>query len=444
MMSDRIRHDCPILDESYTEVFHKSGLTVLVSPKDFTTYHATLGVRYGSADRFTGARLPMGVAHFLEHKMFARADGSYDDDFAAIGAEVNAYTTYDRTAYMFSCTEHFDEALELLLRMLSSLSVTGRSVSRERGIIAEEIRMNADDPWERCYAEMLRALYRRHPVREEICGSELSIGRITPRMLKSAFDTFYRPDNMVLAVCGRVTAEAVEAVVDRVWGDARPAREPLPLPRDMREPPEANIPRTNVCMPTAKPLFCIGVKVPAPPAGARSLLRLDLCMTVLCEMLFSHSGAFYNDLFESGAVSPGMSYGSSLGEGYGYFMLSGECDNPDAVFDAFRAYVEDLHRTGLSEADLACARRILYADYVTGFDSTEDIAATMGGYALDSLREPDRRQKGVGLYDFLSAAEALTFEEVTSLFESAFRESQYTLSTVLPAEEARTSERSCL
>ena len=212
----------------------------------------------------------------------------------------------------------------------------------------------------------------------------------------------------------------------------------------MREPPEANIPRTNVCMPTAKPLFCIGVKVPAPPAGARSLLRLDLCMTVLCEMLFSHSGAFYNDLFESGAVSPGMSYGSSLGEGYGYFMLSGECDNPDAVFDAFRAYVEDLHRTGLSEADFACARRILYADYVTGFDSTEDIAATMGGYALDSLREPDRRRNGVGLFDFLSAAEALTFGEVTSLFESAFRESQYTLSTVLPAEEARTSERSCL
>ncbi len=441
IMHDRIFHNCAALEESYTEVHHPSGLTVLVSEKPLSTYHAALGVRYGSADRLALGH-PMGVAHFLEHKMFERAGGSFDDDFAALGAEANAYTSYDRTVYMFSCTEHFGEALTLLLQMVSSLAVTRRSVARERDIIAEEIRMNADDPWERCYAEMLRGLYRAHPVREEICGSEASIARITPRVLEKAFEAFYRPDNMVLSVSGRTDMDAVLAAVDRVWPTPRgvlPPRPPLlaiPLPR---ENGAAYRTRVSARMAAAKPLFCIGAKLPDVPNTPRGQLACDLGMTVLSEMLFSHSGDFYSELFESGRVSPGMAYGASLGEGYGYFALSGECDDPDAVMAAFLHYVADIRRTGLSLAEFERARRILYADYVTGFDATEDIASSMGGYALDSLH----REGSVGLYDFLAASSALTLADVTALFDAAFSEGQYTLSAVYPIDGEET-ERTCL
>ena len=185
-------HTASQLEESYTETRLPCGLKILVCPKDRYTTHAALTVGYGSMDRLAGNTLPMGTAHFLEHKMFERdpdrfgGSDSYDDDFAACGAESNAYTSHDRTVYYFSCTDRFPEALCILLSMVSELYVTKASVVRERQIIAEEIRMNADDPWERCCAAARTALFGRHPVQEEICGSESSIRRITPAVLEEA------------------------------------------------------------------------------------------------------------------------------------------------------------------------------------------------------------------------------------------------------------------
>ncbi len=430
-MSDPfIRRACFRLGESYWEVRHPSGLTVLVAPKDFSTYHATLGVRYGAADRPVGIRLPLGVAHFLEHKMFAREVGSYDDDFSAIGAEVNAYTTYDRTAYLFSCTDRFPEALALLLEMVSTLSVTAETVERERSIIAEEIRMNADDPWERCYAELLRALFAKHPVREEICGSERSIRRITPRLLRTTHEAFYRPDNMVLAVSGRITPESVIKIVDGAWGSSLLPDAPRPMLRTVYEPSVVSLPRVSRRMATAKPLFAIGIKLPAAPTEPQALLSLDVSMSILSEMLFSHAGDFYSNLFERGMISPGMAYNTALGEGYGCFSLSGECDDPDAVYEAFLRYMDRVRKTGLPRADFDRVRRILYADYVSGFDSTEDIASSLLDYALDCLHTTGK----VGVFDYLSAIELLDFVDVEALFDSTFRPGQYALSTVYPLE----------
>ncbi len=429
MMTDPVCHTCPRLGESYYEVRHKSGLTVLVAPKDLSTYHAILGVRYGAADRPVGGRLPLGVAHFLEHKMFAREEGSFDDAFSALGAEVNAYTTYDRTAYLFSCTDHFFEALSLLLEMTADLAVDAASVARERDIIAEEIRMNADDPWERCYAELLRALFVRHPVREEICGSERSIRRITPGILRSTHRAFYRPDNMVLAVSGRVTPEEVLAHLDRA-AISPLSTTPLPALREVSEPAAPATAHVSRRMQVSKPLFAIGVKLPQAPVSPDALLRYDLAMSVLSEMLFSHSGDFYSDLFERGVVSPGMAYGTTLGAGYGCFSISGECDDPSVVMTAFVDFIDRLHKTGLSRDDFDRVRRILYADYVSGFDSTEDIASALFDYAVDSLHT----KKPVGVYDYLNAVEALTFADVCTLFDTTFSGRQYALSTVLPLD----------
>ncbi len=426
-----IPHVCARLNERYEELRHRSGLTVLVSPKDFSTYHAVLRVRYGASDRLADRTAPMGLAHFLEHKMFEKPNGSFDDDFAALGAEVNAYTSDDRTAYLFSCTEHFPEALELLLCMVTDCSVTRASVSRERAIIAEEIRMNTDDPWDRLYATLRRALYRRVPIREEICGSEASIRRITPHRLVETHRAYYTPERMVLAVSGRVTTEAVMAVVDRVFTTDRAISPPGDVRSTIgREPDTVHTPRVTVSMPTAKPLCAIGVKAPAPPDGAAAQLKLDLGMTVLAEMLFSHAGDFYNELFENGRISPDWSYDSMLGTGYAYYTLAGECNDPEEVYAAFEAYMANLHREGLSEAAFDRARRVLYADYVTGFDSTEDIASALGGYAMDSLVSGGH----VGLYDVLDFMEAITFAEVCALFQEAFRAGRYAYVAILPPD----------
>ena len=440
-MSEWILHTCPKLEERYYEAHHPVGLHILVAPKELSAAYATVGIEYGSRDRFSGGALPMGIAHFLEHKMFEReGDASWEDVFAAFGAEVNAYTSDDCTAYMFSTTENLSQALEALLTMVKELSVTSASVSRERKIIAEEIRMNADDPWEVCYANMLRGLYTPvrkggNPVREEICGTEASIRRITPALLTEAHSRFYHPSRMTLAVSGRVTPEEVWKAVEKVF-------ENMPAPMDneesrlssrrWQEPAEVYKPRVSVSMDAAKPLFTIGIKLPSVPKDPVELTHLDRQMTVLAEMLFSRSGDFYDSLFENGLISPGMSYGSSLGrpalgggDGYGFFYLSGECDCPEQVYDAFIAYVSALHENGLDGTAFDRARHTVYADFLYGFDSTEGIASSLMATAMD----------GVRLFDLMEIDRRLTFEEITELFTRVFHEKQFTLSTVLPSEK---------
>lgn len=439
-MNEWIHHENPKLGERYAEITHVSGLRILVAPKDLSAAYATVGVNYGSRDRLAGGTLPMGVAHFLEHKMFEREGGeNWEDVFSALGAEVNAYTSDDSTAYMLQTTDRLPEALEALLRMVTELSVTKASVARERGIIAEEIRMNADDPWEVCYANMLRGLYAPvrtgvrgggNPVREEICGTESSIRRITPAALSEAHRRFYHPRNMVLAVSGRVTPEEVLAVADKVLGTQPPVA-PWAVPairRRSRDSIGVYRPRITAEMDTAKPLFSIGIKLSDIPDEPRATVRRERVMTLLSEMLFSRSGDFYDRLFEEGLVSPGMAYGSSLGrpalgntgESYGYFYLSGECDDPEAVYTAFADHMNTLRRIGLDRESFHRARRTLYADFVYGFDSTEGIASSLMTTAMD----------GVGLFELCELDSSITFEEICALFEENFVPARYTLSTV--------------
>ena len=442
-MTDPILHTCERLEESYTETRLPCGLRVLICSKDRATYHAAVSVGYGSMDRFAGERaLPMGTAHFLEHKMFERDpdrfDGSdsFDDDFAACGAESNAYTSHDRTVYYFSCTDRFPDALTALLSMVSELYVTAESVACERGIISEEIRMNADDPWEICCSAARRSLFGKHPVQEEICGSEASLRRITPAVLREAFDTFYRPDNMILTVCGRVDSEEVCAIAGEVM-ECFTAKERKALPAvtpRIKVKPEIFSARAATRRPVSKPIFCIGIKCPDLPVGREALWRRDLTVSVLCETLFSHAGDFYSDLFERGLVSPGMSYGYLVGDSprlparlaYGYFDLSGESDCPETVFEEFRAFAERVRERGIPEADFARAKRILYAELVASFDTTEDIASLLGSYALD----------GLCAYDFFDALDSITLHDAEELFRKTFRDGQYTLSVVLPTEAA--------
>lgn len=424
-------HPYPHLEEQYHEIRHPSGLTVLVCPKALSTYYATLGVRFGALDGLQGDKTPRGVAHFLEHKMFEGADGTeVDRVFSALGAEVNAFTSYERTAYQCSCTdgENFSAALEALLQMVLSLTVTEASVKRERRIIAEEIRMNGDSPYERCYAELIRALYVTHGVREEICGTRASINRITAGVLRDHYQAYYRPDRMMLAVCGPVAPEDVMAVVDGCLSTEMPVSRPVPVMAMPTEPGEVRVPDTSVTMGVAKPLFCLGVKDPEVPTAPTEMLKKDVCMTVLCEMLFSCSGELYRELFEAGAITPGWSYGSSLGRGYAFHAVSGEADDPIEVYARCKDYLHRMRREGLSREDFERSRRVLYADYVIGLDAAEDVAESMLSYAMD----------GLGLYDLPQMVQTVTFEDICRLFDRSFTDAHVALSVVWPENDEPT------
>ena len=296
--------------------------------------------------------------------------------------------------------------------------------------------MYEDSSSSRLYMAMMECLYQNHGIRTNICGTVETISAITPELLTRCYRAFYRPDNMILTVCGRVSMEEVVAIADSVMGGLapKPPRPCQPAAPRVRVSVSAFSPRTIQYRPVSKPLFCIGIKCPTAPAEGKALWKRDLTVSVLCETLFSHAGDFYNTLFERGTVSPGTSYGFLVGNSprlpaslaYGYFDLSGECDDPDAVMDAFLSYVERIRREGLSREDFERAKRVIYADFVAGFDTTEDVASLLGSYTQD----------GLCAYDFFDALESITLLEAEALFDRVFRPEQYTLLAVYPLEAA--------
>ena len=417
--------ESPLLGEHYYSCVHQSSLPIYVFPKKMSTTYAMLAVKFGSVDNATKEeQFSDGVAHFLEHKLFANADGSDSfEKFSALGADANAYTSHSRTVYLFSCTDHFTESLEELLTFATHPYFTDRSVKKEQGIIAEEIRMCHDDPYDRCYRNMLVGLYEDHPVRIDICGSERSVMGITAEELYRVYNAFYRLDNMALVVCGDVDPDTVLAVADKCLPAAAPHVAKLCVPV-YKEPPKAATPHICVQGQVAKPIFAIGVKDVAVPADAAAAARRSAAMEILCEMLFSDTGELYNTLFDKGLISPEFSFGYSQSRDFGFVRISGEADDPEAVLAHIRAFLAEQRQKGLDEAEFLHCQRIEFAEYIKGFDSTEEIADNLVAFLFE----------GAELLCYADVIRSVTFDEVCALFESFFDPSCFTLSQVRPKE----------
>ena len=432
----KIEYSSALLRERYYRMEHTSGLPIYVFPKELTTSYALFAVNYGSMDsqfqRYgddVPVRVPDGIAHFLAHKLFENEDGSDSfARFAAIGADANAYTSYDRTAYLFSTTENFDEALEELLRFVTHPHFTDASVKKEQGIIAEEIRMYEDSPWERCFRILLESMYENCPVRINICGSESSIAKITPKLLYDCYRTFYNPANMILAVCGNVTPDEVMAVADRA----------LPkdfLPRTVERAPFAE--RAAVVrayaedtMQVAKPIFSIGIKDRVIADDPMSRMRRDFCMALLDEILFSRAGDFYNDLFERGVITPSFGFGYSCSDRFAFHCLSGESDTPEVVLASLKEYLARVRREGLSDEAFERCRRVMYSDEICAYDSSEEIANRLLSFAMD----------GLDMFSCPDVLQSITKCELEELLATAFDDDCFSMAVIRPQDTPNEGE----
>ncbi|MCF0123418.1 MAG: insulinase family protein, partial [Ruminiclostridium sp.] len=214
-----IKHTYERIGETLWEETLENGLRVFVFPKpEFGKSYAFFATCYGGMDtRFLldGQWLdtPMGIAHYLEHKMFDTPDGGNAlQKLSATGASPNAFTGSAITGYHFECTDLFWENLRTLLEFVSVPYFTEESVQKEQGIIGQEIRMMEDNPSRQSYRLLLEALYQNHPVRNSVAGSVESIAQITADTLYHCHEAFYTPSNMVLCVAGNVDPERVCAM----------------------------------------------------------------------------------------------------------------------------------------------------------------------------------------------------------------------------------------
>ncbi len=422
-----------LLGERYLRYDHKSGLPIYVFPKKMTTSYALFSTRYGSIhNRYqtedgTEVIQPAGMAHFLEHKLFENEDGS--DAFAAfsdLGADANAYTSYLHTAYLFSCTDRFEEALGELIRFVTHPHFTDASVQKEQGIIAEEIRMYEDLPGEKCHRNLLSALYHIHPVQENICGSEASIAQITPELLYRACRLFYQPHNMALVLCGDFDADQVAYAAARELDRWIPSGERARLlPVD--EPDDIRTDYITCRAQVAKPMFSIGIKDPVILSDPKARLRRDAALELLDEVLFSRSGVFYNTLFEEGLITPGFYAGYSCTDSFAYHCISGESDHPLQVKERLLSYLEQVQREGIDPAVLERCRRVLYADEIRAYDSTEEIANRLLSFVFDDA----------DIFSYPALIQEITKEELDALLRTCYQPKYLALSVVYPGEEGK-------
>ncbi|MEG1104238.1 MAG: pitrilysin family protein [Oscillospiraceae bacterium] len=232
----------------YEEIHLDNGLTVLVKEMpDFCGVHAVYSTAFGSIESgfiADGKKydLPAGIAHFLEHKMFENEDGDAFELYAKTGASANAYTSFDKTSYIFSATDNIDASLDILLSFVSHPYFTKETVLKEQGIIGQEIQMYDDSPSWRLLFAITGALYHNHPLRVDIAGTVETIAEITPELLYACTDAFYRPENMVLAAAGNITKAQLLAACERA-GIAEKKGEVVRLPK--AEPQEKNQQKTQ-------------------------------------------------------------------------------------------------------------------------------------------------------------------------------------------------------
>ena len=406
-MTERIiRND--LLGEQYYELEHDSGLRLLVMEKpEYTGAYAMFGTRFGSvdtcfkrSDETDYTTVPDGIAHFLEHKLFESEEKDAFERFQQTGASANAFTSFDRTCYLFQCADRVEENLEILLDFVTHPYFTAETVAKEQGIIGQEIRMYQDAPDWVLELNLLRAIYHKNPVRIDIAGSDASIAKITPELLYACYRTFYNHSNMVLAVAGNVTKEQVLAVCDRVLQKQDPVRFEQLVPE---EPDDVAQPQIEAVLPVELPKFALGFKQPALPAvrSDREIAAMEIALDILAGRL----SPLYHDLLEQGLINPGFSAFYFNGRGFAVPMLVGESADPAAVREAVLARLEALQQSGVSNEAFALSRKRLYGSAIRGFNDVDDLAYLLA----------DAHFRGSNLFGELESYRAVTRAEAEQM-----------------------------
>ena len=413
------------LNEKYYYVQHPTGLTILLYPMPgYSSAYALFGTRLGSIDtvfrsgddpEFT--EVPEGVAHFLEHKLFESEDGDAFTLFAKTGASANAFTSFDRTCYLFSTTDQFGESLRALLSFVQSPYFTQETVEKEQGIIGQEIKMYEDDPNWRVFFNLLGALYHKHPVRIDIAGTVDSIARIDADLLYKCYHTFYNLSNMVLAIAGNFSVSEAEQVIEETL---KPSERVKLVQKTVEEPAEICQPEIVQQLSVSRPLFQIGFK--EEPLSGYEWLKAQLECEILLDMLAGEGSPLYRRLYDGGLIH--QDFGTEVFSGRGYFanVFAGESDDPRRVAEELRREIAGRREHGLSEQDFLGCRKALYGRIVRGFNRVDNVAnALVSSYFA-----------GIDLYDNIRAVEEITFRSIKARFDKTLDLSKMAVSIVEP------------
>lgn len=416
------------LGEEFLRIKHKSGLTLLLCPmKGYSSAYALFGTEYGSVESSfidkDGAliQIPAGTAHFLEHKMFESEEGDAFALYAKTGASANAYTSFDKTAYLFSCSDNFKESLSILMHLVTEPYFTPQTVEKEQGIIGQEIKMYDDSPEWRVMFNLMEALFEKHPLKIDIAGTVDTIAQITADTLYTCYNAFYNLNNMALAIAGNFEVQDVLDLADEILKPAEPMTAQRIL---VDEPAQVVKHRVEQQLPVATPLFQIGFK--AVPKSKEENLINQVYDEILLDTIAGEHTALYRSMYDEGIINSTFVGEVMAGRDFAVTLFEGESRDPDKVYEALCGEIRRMQREGIDRDAFERSRRAIYGRYLGMYARVDSVASLMLTTQFG----------GADMYTVLEAAAGATYEVLAARLLEAFDPERSALSVVTAPKEA--------
>lgn len=424
-----IEHRGNLIKEIVYEKKLNNGLKVFYMPKKgYTKQYAMFATNFGSNElKFKTNKeddvyeVPEGIAHFLEHKMFEEPEGNAFDKFAARGANVNAYTNFNITAYYFTSTDHFYENLKDLISFVQSPYFTTENVEKEKGIIAQEIKMYDDNPDWKVYFNLLKSMYKEHTVKNEIAGTVESVNKITKEDLYNCYNTFYHPSNMAVFIVGDLDKDKVFKTIENYFKDDSKNSERIDIERYYPvESRSINQTLIEEEMSISTPLFYIGYKDIDLDLKGRKLLEKEVELRLLLDIIFGKSSELFEDLYDKGLIddSFGGEYSGDLN--YGHTIIGGKSKNPKEVLKITNNYIEKKIKEGLNKEDFQRIKKKQIGENLSYFNSIEFIGSSFISYFF----------KGINFIEYIDVLKETSFEKVEERFKNHFLKERQVLSII--------------
>ncbi len=408
----KIIKDAKLHESLYYEELD-NGLKVYLLPKyGFSKTYGLFSTHFGSVDTtFTPIgeqemiRVPDGIAHFLEHKMFEMKEGDASDMFASLGASTNAFTSSSRTAYLFNTTSHVNECVELLLDFVQDIYLTDESVEKEKGIINQEIGMYDDDPDWRCYFGSITNLYQKHPVKIDIAGTVETVSTIDKETLEKCYHTFYHPSNMMLFVVGNIDPLKTMEII-RNNQNKKSFKKEMAIQRlKTNEPLDIDKKEEVLKMDVVMPKVIVSLKINDIITNPIEKLKRELSMNILLDLLFAKSSSLYEKWSREEVINDSFSANFTQERDYSFVQIGGDTNTPEILKDKIFELIENMNDFKITDEEFNRVLKKNIGIFISIFNSPESIANMFSRYYFE----------GIMLFDFLDVLYSLKKDDIEKL-----------------------------
>lgn len=368
-----------IKEKLYTEKLD-NGLILMVFPKKTRKKYIVWSTNFGSVDNKFYAPgeenltvVPDGIAHYLEHKLFEQENGKNSlDVLTSIGVDANAYTTNDHTAYLYECTEHFDDALDEFMNYVQNPYFTDENVEKERGIIEQEIMMYDDYPEWKVYMNAMKAMYKDNEMNIDVAGTVETIAKIDKDKLYKIYNSFYRPDNMILVIVGDFEPEEISEKVKSKITMKSIDKETVRIYNE--EQTEIVKPYVEQKMNISMPLVLMAYKDNDLKSNK---IKKDLAIDIIGDILFGKSSETFEKLYEEGKLISAPTIDYEFSKTYSHVMIQFQTNDVEDVIKEITNKIEIIKINGILEEDFQRIKKKIYGEIVKDYNDVSSIATAI-------------------------------------------------------------------